>query len=195
MTKAWVHLHPHPMQGGCGGAGEVPGAPPPPLPTSSTPEALQAIRREMMGLEYAANKPEAEKANAERRGRLQYDLNRAERLSRRELEHVKSPQSPRGLRRWHLILWSFERRPPSGVQSFPFPPPARCGVGRALGRGACGSRCQGAGALLVDAAIDFYLERRGGHHVHPPIITLECGSFGGDTSDDDIGEVAAATAR
>eukprot|EP00962_Isochrysis_galbana_P048262 scaffold20048_cov146-Isochrysis_galbana.AAC.1 len=68
---------------GVAGAGEVPGAPPPPLPTSSTPEAVQAIRREMMGLEYAANKPEAEKANAERRGRLQYDPNRAERLSSR----------------------------------------------------------------------------------------------------------------
>eukprot|EP00962_Isochrysis_galbana_P020869 scaffold6126_cov131-Isochrysis_galbana.AAC.1 len=34
-------------------------------------------------------------------------------------------------------------------------------------------RCQGVGGWsLVDAATDFYLERRAGHHVHPPIITI-----------------------
>jgi len=37
----------------------------------------------MMGLEYAANKEGSEKANAERRGRLQYDLNRAATKMRR----------------------------------------------------------------------------------------------------------------
>eukprot|EP00962_Isochrysis_galbana_P010239 scaffold2830_cov123-Isochrysis_galbana.AAC.15 len=36
-----------------------------------------------------------------------------------------------------------------------------------------------AAASPARAALEpyFYLERRAGHHVHPPIITLECGSF------------------
>lgn len=68
--------HPHPSAG----TSTIPGSRhvlPPTATEAETPEAVQAIRREMMGLEYAANKEGCEKANAERRGRLQYDLNRA----------------------------------------------------------------------------------------------------------------------
>eukprot|EP00962_Isochrysis_galbana_P053380 scaffold24806_cov129-Isochrysis_galbana.AAC.6 len=109
----------------------------------------------------------SEKANAQRRGRLQYDLNRAATKMRRFVEHAQPPHCPRGLK-GGISASGLLNDVPHRVCSPSLSPHAPVVVLVRLGVQFVHEGGEG---------IFFYLERRAGHYVHPPIITLECGSL------------------